>query len=300
MRKLLIVAVFLTACSTGPVLDSPETTNTPVNPEIQKTVIATSTYPVQYLLEQMATEDMEIVNILPAGQNHHTFSPSARDLVSIAKADLFVYQSADLQPWVLDVEAQKKLELNEDLQLIEAEEDEHEDDEHKDDEHKDDEHGHGEYDPHTWTSPKQLMLMSEQIAKELDLNSDKLLSDLSQIDQLYQNLSQCPISDALVSHAAFDYLGRDYGITFHSVHGLSHLDEPSAKEISELIKEAKELGLSHMFFEPDHNPLAAQTIAEETGLEVLMLNPGISNTEGDLLAIMQENYQNLRTALNCQ
>ena len=82
--------------------------------------------------------------------------------------------------------------------------------------------------------------------------------------------------------------------------------EPSAKEIALLVKAIKESGAKYIFSEEQLNPALANTIAKETGAQILMLNTieGISKQEfsegKNYQDLMRENLQNLITGLDCQ
>ncbi|MGQ0517964.1 metal ABC transporter substrate-binding protein, partial [Bacillus sp. D-CC] len=83
--------------------------------------------------------------IYPPGADSHTFEPSQKQTVQVAKADLFVYNGAEL--------------------------------EHHDhgDGHKEDEHHHDK-DPHIWLDPTLAMKQAEKIKNALVL----FVSDLAQ------------------------------------------------------------------------------------------------------------------------
>jgi zinc transport system substrate-binding protein len=61
-----------------------------------------------------------------------------------------------------------------------------------------------------------------------------------------------------------------------------------------------------VFYEPLTSPKLAETLAREVGARTLVLNPveGLTAEEAaagkDYVALMRENLQNLRTALDCQ
>ena len=135
MQKLLIsLSVLLLAACSSPVDQSQ---NQPDNiNENQKTII-TSTYPLEYLLNELAPENFTVINVLPQGANHHTFSPAASDIAKLETSDLFIYQSADLQPWAEDVHGKNSIEVNQNLTLLSAE---HDEDEHEDHNEHEEEH----------------------------------------------------------------------------------------------------------------------------------------------------------------
>lgn len=61
------------------------------------------------------------------------------------------------------------------------------------------------------------------------------------MDRKYaETLDVCQRNEVIVSHDAFRYIARRYGFTTHAIAGLSTMDEPSAKILTELKEEARE------------------------------------------------------------
>ena len=131
-------------------------------------------------------------------------------------------------------------------------------------------------------------------------NAAELTATLQELDAQYQTLSSCERNDIIVNHAAFGYLAEDYGLNQHAVGGLSPEVEPTPQALADIIDETKELGVTHIFFEELASPNVIETIARETGTEVLVLNPAGGRMEGQTYeSIMKENLNNLKIALSC-
>jgi len=192
--------------------------------------------------------------------------------------------------------------------------DKHQDDEKHDDEEHHDEHNHGEFDPHTWLDPVLAQDMVDQIATAIvsidSANKDvyqanaKLLKDrFAQLDQAFEKgLANCANKELIISHDAYSYLVRRYGFKAHTIAGFSPHDEPSAKILAELKKEAEE-GITHILIEENNVRRFADTLARETGLATLPANPlgrGTLDPKKDFFDIMQENLNSFKTALNCK
>jgi zinc transport system substrate-binding protein len=71
-------------------------------------------------------------------------------------------------------------------------------------------------------------------------------------------------------HPAWAYFAHRYGLEQIGVVEEQPGKEPSAGEIAELVDLIKEEGVKVIFTEPQFNPKAAETIAEETGAEVVL------------------------------
>jgi zinc transport system substrate-binding protein len=109
-----------------------------------------------------------------------------------------------------------------------------------------------------------------------------------------------------VTHDAFGYLARRYGLTAYAVSGLSPEEEPSARKLAGLARLAREKEIRYIFFEVLASPRLAETIAREVGAGTLVLNPlgGLTKEEMEAgktyISVMEENLRNLRLALECE
>lgn len=133
---------------------------------------------------------------------------------------------------------------------------------------------------------------------------EALKDKLAKLDQDFtEQLSGLPKKDIVVSHQAFGYLCRDYGLTQHAIMGLSPDAEPRAQDIVNLTKTVNEKGLRYVFFEELVSDKLAKTLANEAGVETLVLNPveGLTKEQAEngenYFTIMEKNLQNLKKAL---
>ena len=72
----------------------------------------------------------------------------------------------------------------------------------------------------------------------------------------------------VTSHDAFQYFGRDYGLTFLAPQGLSTESEASAKDVARLIERIRDEGISAVFVENITDPRLLEQIANETGATI--------------------------------
>lgn len=183
------------------------------------------------------------------------------------------------------------------------------------DSHGHDGHNHGDTDPHVWGSPKSALKMAENIRDGLvrvdpanravyDANYDKLHKELSDLDAKFKSeLSKVKTKEIVVSHQAFGYLSRDYGLTQMPIMGLSPGSEPTAQDLKAINQFVREHGVKYIFFEELVSDRLAKTLAKDAGIETLVLNPveGLTREQekaGDnYVTIMERNLQNLLKAL---
>lgn len=186
--------------------------------------------------------------------------------------------------------------------------------EHHEYEHADDhEHSHGLYDPHFWMSPKNVIEITNTITNALAkadpenasyyiTNANTYKQKLLELHNDFEvGLANCEKDEIITTHAAFAYLGRDYGFEQIPIFGLSPDHEPSPSQIIKLIEEAKHHGIKHIFYEELVDPRVAQTIASEVGAEVLVLNNIEGSKDGKgYIELMTQNLDNLKIALQCE
>ncbi|WP_340020526.1 zinc ABC transporter substrate-binding protein [Paenibacillus sp. FSL H3-0457] len=296
-----------------------------------KVNVVTTFYPVYAFTTAIGGEDANVINLLPTGVEPHDWTPKSQDIVNTSKAQLFLYNGAGLEGWVpnflksLNSDTQvKSVAVSEGVKLLTAEGDdghghgeEHEDehaDEHTDEAASEDVADH-HIDPHTWVSPKSAMIMAENIKNSLveadpdhkagyEQRYEELRTKLETLDQRFTDeLANVPNNEIVVSHQAFGYLARDYGLTQHAIMGLSPDAEPTGQDIVKLAKLVKDEGIKYIFFEELVSDKLAKTLASEAGVETMVLNPveGLTKEQAtngdDYFTLMEKNLQNLLIAL---
>ncbi|MED5358290.1 MAG: zinc ABC transporter substrate-binding protein, partial [Pseudomonadota bacterium] len=200
--------------------------------------------------------------------------------------------------------------------------DDHKDDHAKHDDHKDDDHhghDHGAFDPHAWQSVRLAKIYADNITAALSkvapehaadfyANRAAFVAELDALDKeirgLFANLTETQRT-VVTSHDAFQYFGRDYGLTFLAPQGLSTVSEASAKEVARLIEQIRHDKISAVFVENITDPRLIKQIANETGVAVGgTLYPGaLSKKDGPAstyLEMMRHNATTLANALGAR
>ena len=211
-----------------------------------------------------------------------------------------------------------------------AHEDTDEDDEHgaHEDTDEDDEHdshaGHShsghthEYDPHIWTSPVYAMQMVENIvdalmekdpqhAEEYRQRADEYIDKLAEVDAAFRQVSEESVRRTIFfgGRFAMTYFVREYDFDCVSAyHDCSAESEPSISSVMRMIDEIKESGAKAVYYEELADPKVARTIADETGVKLLLLHSAhnVSRQEYEngvtYLDIMWNNVEKLKEGLN--
>ncbi len=103
---------------------------------------------------------------------------------------------------------------------------------------------------------QRIKIITKRIIRDTQKECDKL-------DTLYkEETSKLTKKELVVAHEAFGYLCHAYGLEQMGIEGLSADDEPDPKQMSEVIRFAKEHQVKTIFFEELVSPKVAKTIAK--------------------------------------
>ncbi|OPZ71555.1 MAG: High-affinity zinc uptake system binding-protein ZnuA precursor [Firmicutes bacterium ADurb.Bin456] len=137
-----------------------------------------------------------------------------------------------------------------------------------------------------------------------EARAQEYLNKLEALDSAFRTgLAQASRREFITSHAAFGYLAKRYDLVQIPVRGLSPEVEPTPARMAEIIKLINKEKIRYIFFETLVSPKVSQIIANEAGVETLVLNPVGNLTVEELysgkdyLSVMQENLSNLQIAL---
>ena len=312
---LLVGAVLLLGAGCVP-KNAPKPTEVTTD---KPTVVATF-FPIAEISRAVVGDLADVIVITPEGTEPHDYEPTPKQIQQILSADVFFMNGEGLDPWgeklYSDLETQQVtvLELTEGVALKEGGTHEHHEEENADAHGNEAETGK---DPHVWLDPTvmiraatalrdEMMSIDPNNATQYAQQTQVFLSALESLDAAYKTgLSMCEKNSIIVSHDAFAYLSDRYGFTTHAIAGLSPSAEPSAKQLAELAEEAKENKTEYIFFESLVSPKLAETLAAEVGAKTLVLTPIEGRNEEEAAAnatyisLMQQNLENLKTALAC-
>jgi zinc transport system substrate-binding protein len=268
-----------------------------------RTVVA-AFYPLAWAAEEVAGDDVEVVNLTPPGAEPHDLELTARDVERVREADLVLYLGQGFMSALEDaVEGHERA-----VELLAGQRLRAGGDEHGHDEPEGHDGKEPARDPHVWLDPRRLATIAGTIAAELgdpDAATD-LVARLEELDGKFRSgLANCERHEIVTSHAAFGYLADAYGLRQIALTGISPEAEPSPRALEELVEEVKEQGATTVFFETLVSPRLAQTVAREAGAETAALDPleGLGEDEldagADYVSVMRTNLATLRDSLGC-
>jgi zinc transport system substrate-binding protein len=260
-------------------------------PADRRPTVVAAFYPLQFVVEQLAGDDVRVLNLTAPGVEPHDLELKPRQVAEVADADLVVYESK-LQPAVDDAVAQNAgdhaLDVAEDVDL------------------------QGD-NLHFWLDPVRLGKAATAIERrlvELDpgkrdrlaANLSRLLSSLNAIDHEFATgLTDCERTVIVTSHEAFGYWTR-YGLRTESIAGLSPDAEPSAAHLDALRSLIRADGITTVFSETLASAKAADVLARDLGVRTAVLDPIEGVVRGgpdDYLSLMRANLAALRQANGC-
>ena len=278
--------------------------------------VLTSFYPMYDFACKIGGDCIDVTNMVPSGTEPHDWEPSTNDLKNLEKADVFIYNGADMEPWADDLlvsrsDTLRVVEASENVELRTT------DGEHEHaHEHEDADHHHGDFDPHVWLDPENAKIEMEAIRDALcaadpenstvfQSNYEKYAAELDALDaEFREKLAPLPNRTIVVAHEAFGYLCDAYGLTQVGIEGLSPDSEPDPGRMAEVIDFVREHSISTIFFEELVSPKVAEAIASETGAQAKMLSPleGLSDEQAaagaEYFSVMHDNLAALMEALN--
>ncbi|CBW84605.1 Putative high-affinity zinc ABC transporter (Zn(II)-binding lipoprotein) [Listeria ivanovii subsp. ivanovii PAM 55] len=291
--------------------------NSNASGEKDKLKVVTTFYPMYDFTKNVTGDKASVEMLIDAGIEPHEYEPSAKDIAKIEAADVFVYNSADMETWVpsvlksLDSKNLTVIDASKGIQLAEGIE---EGEEHHH-EHEEEDGHHHEHDPHVWLSPvlaqKEVANIQAGITKAdkanattYEANAEKYTDKLKGLDNDYKTAFEgAGQRDFVTQHAAFQYLAAEYGLHQVAIAGLSPDQEPSPARLAELQKYLTDNDIKTIYFEEVASPKVAETLANETGASLEVLSPieGITAEEQekgmDYISYMQQNLKALKKTI---
>ena len=278
--------------------------------------IVTTFYPMYDFTKEIVGDEGNVKLLIPAGTEPHDFEPSAKERAEISDADVFVYNSSDMEFFVdslkdsVDSKQTLMIEAAKGIDRLESQEaDEHEESEEGHD------HAH-EYDPHVWLDPVLAIKEVRTIAGELGekypdkkeiftKNADAYIKKLEALDQKYSDeLKDATNRTFVTQHAAFAYLANQYDLKQVAISGVSPDQEPTPSRLAELKEFVKKNNIKVIYFEENASSKVAETLSNETGVKLEVLNPLESLTNEQIkagenyISVMEKNLKALKESIN--
>ena len=266
-----------------------------------ETTVAVTIVPQIEMVEAIAGERVEVVEMIPKGFSPSNYAPSPAEMRAFNEASIYFSMGvpADMQNILPRAEEMAGLKVVKLFEEIEAEHPHRyfgEEDDHQGEAEEDAEHGHSHEagrDPHIWLSPARVKSMVEvmrdqliellpEFEEEFKTNAEAYLEKLTAADQENKELFNPYQGEAiLVYHPSFGYFTEHYGLEMMAIE--EDGKEPGPRHLQEIIEEAAQKEIKNVFYQAEIDSRKTRAVAEELGGEIVQLNP------------LSENYiQNLK------
>ena len=266
--------------------------------ENRRPVVFVSIGPQLESVRRIGGGAVDVHAMLPAGLNPETFSPDARQMSALARADAYVTIGVPFEktlvakirasfPNLKIVDGRtgmsfRRMEGGVHHHHHHHHHENHHD--HDDDDHDEHDHEVGEDDPHVWLSIENMKCHARMVAAALaevlpdtehatvDARAAEYLRELDALSaELKAKLARLRGTEAVVYHPAFGYFLDDHGIRQKAVE--LEGKEPGARYLGSVIREAKREGIRVIFVQPQFNVKAAEVLSHEIGGKVLPFDP---------------------------
>jgi zinc transport system substrate-binding protein len=268
----------------------------------EKVRVFVSILPQKYFVERIAGDLAEVSVLVTPGKSPATYSPTPDQVRKLALAHVyfrigvsfengFMHKIASIAPDTRVVDTRKGISMREMEDHI------HEQDSHgahghqPDGKAEHDLHGRGDghadmgagKDPHIWMSPLRVKQQAATMTETLKAlapehavlfreNYEAFARDLDRLHaRLKTILAPLAGQNFFVFHPAFGYLADDYGLVQVPVETMGRA--PKGKELSAIIRLAKEEKTRVIFVQPQFDQQAARKIAAAINGAVVSIDP---------------------------
>jgi len=255
-----------------------------------KPIALVSVAPHKAFVEKIAGDTVDVRVIVPPGASPHTFEPTPKQMIEAAKAKLWFRVGESFEKKLSEVfrtysPAMIMVNMREGVNMIC--------------------YNHPACccsvdfeDAHIWLSPKEAKIQARHIAEVLKKmfpqnealyqeNTLKFIEELDRLDtEIAQLLKDSPSRLIVVSHPAYAYFARDYGLEQLSIE--IEGKDPTPHQLTELIKRARQANVKKIFIQPQYSNKGANLIAKLLEAEVVTLDPYSEDYFGEMLRTAKE------------
>ncbi len=248
-------------------------------------VVATTSI-IGDVVRQVGGEAIDLVVLMPPGQDPHSYQPGAADLTAAADADVIFINGWNLEEGLVD----DLVTIGRDAVVVpisagieprEMTEDAHEEDQGTREETaaEEDTHDHGPLDPHVWQDVNNVMLWVDNARQALSAadpanaatfaaNAERYRAELVKLDaDLSASFDTIPADRRVLitNHDNLGYLADSYGFEVIGtiVPSVSTLAEPTAAALAELVDTMQAAGVCTLVVETTASDQLARTLEKE-------------------------------------
>ena len=258
-------------------------------------------------VKQIVKDKAEVSMLLPPGVEGHDYQASAKDILTVSKADVFFFSGTKVEPWVDKVinsnfeSSVNAVDISSKINFIKSEFSDNKE----------------IIDPHIYLDLGNACTMLENIldavckkdpenARFYKDNANEYKEKILNLDLKIKNLIDSSKLKKIV------FAGRFAGIYFVKRYSLNYISayptcdsksEPDANKILEIITFVKSNKIPAIFYEETEDIKLAKAISNETGAKILKFNTihTVDKSQFDkgvtYASLMQKNLESLKKAL---
>lgn len=257
-----------------------------------KLKVLVSINPLKEITEKIGGDKVQVDAIISPGMEVHEYELSARDIIKLNSANVFIYNGLNLENFKDKLLSSSD---NKDLEVVNASD--------KADIIK----TADGIDPHLWLSLSGSKIIAGNIKDALvkkdpknksfyDKNYNEFIKNINSLYSKYKPLfSKLNKKSFVTGHAAFAYLCRDLSLTQNSVEDVFASGEPSAKKLADLTDYCKNNGIRTIFVEDLVSPKVSETLAKEVGAKTVKINTFLQGD--DYLGTQKDNLEKIYESL---
>jgi ABC-type Zn uptake system ZnuABC Zn-binding protein ZnuA len=237
------------------------------------------------IAQQVGGEAVTVVELVKPGVDPHEYQPTPGDLRQLADAKLILASGKNLEHYLDKLTRSAGpdaviVKVGDQLPSLQLNEE-----------------GEGlVQDPHWWHSVANVEKATKIVRDALiqvdpadkavfTTNANAYLAKLSALSTwVKQKVAELPRDkrELVTSHDAFQYFAKQFGFTIYPIEGISTDQEPSARQVDELIATIKKEGVKAIFLEDTLNPKVSSEITRETGAKIggTLYADGLGSGEG--------------------
>ncbi len=268
---------------------SKEKTEPSIKPE--KIKVATTIFPLQDIVQNIAQDKIEVINILPSGASPHTFEVTPSQIKALEDTQIIFTIGHGLDDWTKDItqslEEMKIYSVDSNISFQEIKDHHgHDEKENQEEEgfHQDDE-ATSNLDPHYWLSFKNGKIIAANITDaliELDpSNKEFYFQNLKKYDQRidqaflesFQKIEKLNQRELIVFHESWNYFVQDFNLEIVGVFEPTPGKEPSPQDLANLQKTVSEHNIKVIFSEPQLSPETIKPFVKDLELKLYVLDP---------------------------
>lgn len=290
----------------------------------EKLKVVATIFPQYDFARQIGGDKINLTMLTSPGGESHSYEPTPQDIKAVSECDIFICAGGESDIWyntvldTIDSDNTRNIRVISLMECVEAVGEEIT--EGMQEKISFGEETEEEYDEHVWTSLKNAQKISQAIgdamcsldeenAEYYQKNTEEYINKLSGLDMKYRGAIRRAENKTVVfgDRFPFRYLFDDYGLKYYAAFpGCSTDSDVSAGTMMFLINKVKSENLPSVYYIEFSARKIADTIAEETGTEPLLLHSchTVSKEEFDggvtYLSLMEQNLENLKRGLKVE